>query len=301
MAFSNGAAVAYRNIAYFSALYNVYSFELPDKWTKLQQCPYNSFGLAVINEQLTTIGGYVGESWETTNILLSLKHGQSVSEWEQFLPPMPTARVCPASVTTPTHLIVVKGRTSLLNDSLSTVEVMDIETLQWSTASGLPQALGFPKMTLCDEHLYLTLNNTLFFCSIEKLLQSLKEPVSTDKINGGSLWTRLADISSNKPLSTDSSNGGSVWTRLTDIPGHYTSSLVTLGGCVLATASGRQTGAIYCYNKATNSWSITGKMPTPRSDFLTAVLSTNKLVVVGGNITSFNRCTYTEIGEVVPE
>ena len=275
-----GAAVSLGNIAYFSASKNVYSFELPDKWTKLQQCPHIYFGLAVINEQLTTIGG-MKESWNSTNILLSLKHDQSGSEWKQFLPPMPTARAYPAIVTTPTHLVVVGGITSLVCIFLSTVEMMDIETHQWSTASGLP-VLGYPKMTLCDEHLYLADdNNTLLSCSMEGLLQSLKEPVSTD-----------------------SSNGGSVWTRLANIPVSYTSSLVTLGGRVLAITSkdcnGRLTGAIHCYNKATNSWSIIGEMPTPRYYVLTAVLPTNKLVVVGGK-TIWKRCTDTEIWEVVPE
>ena len=274
-----GAAVSLGNIAYFSASKNVYSFELPDKWTKLQQCPHNSFGLAVINEQLTAIGGRVDESWYSTNILLSLEHGWLWSEWEQFLPPMPTARVRPASVTTPTHLVVVGGCTSLDSGFLSTVEVMDIETLQWSTASGLPRVTGFPKMTLCDEHLYLSDNkNILFSCSVEELLQS--------------------------SVSTDISIGGSVWTRLANIP-VYTSSLVTLGGRVLAITSEdcnfRLTGAIHCYNKATNSWSIIGEMPTPREDVLTAVLPTNNLVVVGGNLSIFDNCTDTEIGEVVPE
>ena len=281
----DGAAVALGNIAYCSTGYNVYSFELPDKWTKLQQCPHNSFGLAVINEQLTAIGG-MNESQNITNILLSFKDGQSGSEWEQFLPPMPTARVRPASVTTPTHLIVgggILGTSLLIGDPLSTVEVMDIETLQWSTASGLPQVIPYPKMTLCDERLYLSdNNNTLFSCSMEELLQSSKEPVSTDSSNGGFMWTRLANI-----------------------PVRYTSSLVTLGGRVLAITSkdcnGRLTGAIHCYNKTTNSWSIIGEMPTPRYDVLTVVLHTNKLVVVGGHIAILNGCTDTEIGEVVPE
>ena len=156
---------------------------------------------------------------------------------------------------------------------------MDIETLQWSTASGLPQVIPYPKMTLCDEH--FDNNNTLFSCSMEGLLQSSKEPVPTD-----------------------SSNGGPVWTRLADIPGHYTSSLVTLGGCVLAITSEdcnfRLTGAIHYYNKATNSWSIIGEMPTPRYCVLTAVLPTNKLVVVGGNRGLLDLCTDTEIGKVVP-
>ena len=280
----NGAAVVHGNIVYFSAGYNVYSFELPDKWTKFKQCPHKFFGLVVINEQLTAIGGE-NKSWNITNILLSLKHGQSGSEWEQFLQPMPTARVRPVTVTTPTHLVVVGGKTStfLFGYSLSTVEVMDIETLQWSTASGLPHVICFPKMTLCDEHLYLSDdNNTLFSCSMEGLLQSSKEPVSTDNSKGGSVWIRLANI-----------------------PVRKTSSLVTFGGRVLAITSkycnGKLTGAIHCYNKATNSWSIIGEMPTPRYDVLTAVLPTNKLVVVGGYIAIFNDCTDTEIGEVVPE
>ena len=270
------------NIAYFSKQYYVYSFELPDKWTELPQCPHRLSGLAVINEQLTAIGG-IKMLLNTNNTLLNLKHGQSGSEWKQLLPPMPTARIHPAAVTTPTHLVVVGGRTSLLGHSLSIVEVMDIETLQWSTASGLPQVIPYPRVTLCDGRLYLTHNdNTIFSCSMKGLLQS-----------------------SSEPLSTDSSNGESVWTRLANIPVHKTSSLVTLGGCVLAITSedcnGRLTGAIHCYNKATNSWSIIGEMPTPRYHVLAAVLLTNNLVVVGGDKTILTRCTDTEIGEVVSE
>ena len=274
----DGAAVALGNVAYFSTGHNVYSFELPDKWTELPQCPHRLSGLAVINEQLTAIGG-IKMLLNTNNILLSLKHGQSGSEWEQFLPPMPTARAYPATVTTPTHLVVVGGNASLAGDPICIVEVMDIETLQWSTASSLPRAVYYPQMTLCDEHLYLSDSiNNLFSWSMEELLQSSKEPVSTD-----------------------SSNGGSVWTRLANIPVRYTSSLVTLGGRVLAITSkdcnGRLTGAIHCYNKATNSWSIVGEMLTPRSDVLTTVLPTNKLVVVGGK-TNLNRYMVADIGEV---
>ena len=275
-----GEAVAHRKIAYFSTGHNVYSFELPDKWTEFQQCPHRLSGLAVINEQLIAIGG-IDKSQNTTNTLLRLKKKLLRSKWKQLLSPMPTAKIYPAAVTTPTHLVVVGGKTSYYGDPISTVEVMNVETLQWSTASDLPQVIDCPKMTLCDEHLYLSDNNdTLFYCSMEGLLQSSKEPVSTD-----------------------SSNGESVWTKLANIPVRYTSSLVTLGGRVLAITSedcnGRLTGAIHCYNKATNSWSIIGEMPTPRYHVLTAVLPTNKLVVVGGDRGLQDLCTDTEIGKFV--
>ncbi len=42
------------------------------------------------------------------------------------------------------------------------------------------------------------------------------------------------------------------------------------------------TDAIHCYDRATNSWSVIGQLPTPLRSVLTAALSTNKVVVVGG-------------------
>ena len=60
-------------------------------------------------------------------------------------------------------------------------------------------------------------------------------------------------------------------------------------------AGGNPTSAIHCYDlatMATNSWSVIGHTLTPRCSVLTAVLSSNELVVVGGKESSRN----TEIG-----
>ena len=43
------------------------------------------------------------------------------------------------------------------------------------------------------------------------------------------------------------------------------------------------TGAIHCYDVATNSWSVISEMPTPRQRVLNAVLPSNELMVVGGS------------------
>ena len=50
-----------------------------------------------------------------------------------------------------------------------------------------------------------------------------------------------------------------------------------------------------CYDVATKSWSVIGEMPTPRSRVLTAVLPSNKLVVVGGLDTNYEILATTEI------
>ena len=260
-----GAAVVHGSTAYFSRRYFVYSYTVPDnKWTKLPQCKCRDFGMAVLNDALTTIGGrpLLGGLGSEVNTLLSL----SGSSWEEVLPPMPTKRACPAAVRTPTHLVVAGGR------GIATVQVLNTETLQWSTASSLPEAVNFPQMTTCGGCLYLAdgINNA-YSCSVEDLLKS-----------------------------TNSSDGGSVWTRLASIPVEEDSTLATLRGHVLAIGGidddYDQTGAIHCYDVATNSWSVIGEIPTPRCRVLTAVLPSNELVVVGGFDASDVPCCTLEIG-----
>ena len=231
----------------------MYSYIVPEnKWTKLPQCKYKDFAMAVINDALTTVGGENHQGL-VTNILLSL----SGSLWEEVLPPMPTKRVHPAAANTPTHLVVAGGSQLRHGEPMVTVEVLNTETLQWSTASSLPKAVPYPQITTCGGCIYLArTGNKVLSCSVEDLLKS-----------------------------TNSSDGGSVWTRMAAIPTRHRSSLVTLSGRVLAIGGkdgGNPTGAIHCYDVATKSWSVIGEMPTPRSRVLTAVLPSNELVVVGG-------------------
>ena len=253
--------------AYFSRRHNVYSYTVPEnKWTELPQCKYRYFTMAVINDALTTIGG-VNNQWAITNTLLSL----SGSSWEEVLPSMPTKRQHPAVANTPTHLVVAGGRRSRSLANIATIEVLNTETLQWSTASSLPEAVHFPQMTTCGGCLYLADGKSnAFSCSVEDLLKS-----------------------------TNSSDGGSVWTRLASIPVEEDYTLATLRGRVLAIGGldddGDQTGAIHCYDVPTNSWSVIGEIPTPRSLVLTAVLPSNELMVVGGYGASGD-CSTLEIG-----
>ena len=168
--------------------------------------------------------------------------------------------------------MVAGGR---LIGGIATVEVLNTETLQWSTctASSFPKGVPYPQMITCGGCLYLADDKSnVFSCSVEDLLKS-----------------------------TNSSDGGSVWTRLASIPILVGSTLATLRGRVLAIGGYNKysdpTGAIHCYDVATNSWSVISEMPTPRCRVLTAVLPSNELVVVGGFKASEILCTgFTEIG-----
>ena len=96
-------------------------------------------------------------------------------------------------------------------------------------------------------------------------------------------------LKSCKPTaSTNSSDGVSLWTKLSNIPVRNWASVTTLRGQVLAIGGKGQmhgstpTGTIHRYDRITNSWSVIGEMPTPRSHSQVAVLPSNELIAVGG-------------------
>jgi hypothetical protein len=276
-----GAAVGHKSTAYFSRGRNVCSYTVPgNKWTKLPECKYEYFALAVVNDALTAVGGEDRQG-TATNALLSLPG----SSWEEVLPPMPTKRVYPAAATTPTHLVVAGGLAS--STWIEKVEVLHTDTLQWSTTSSLPDIAVYPQMTTCGECLYLSdANNYVFSCSVEDLLKS------TTSNDGGSVLTRLASLLKSST---------SVWTSIASIPTPCGSGIATLKGRVLAIGGAydifgeKTTGVIHCYDVATNSWSVIGKMPTPRSYVLTAVLPSNALVVTGGYLSAGKLCSVMEL------
>lgn len=251
----------------------IYSFTLPEeKWTKLAQCEFDYSALAVVDEKVTTIGG--GHDMglvDNQNVLLSLCEGK----WKEVFPAMMTKRMCPAVVSTQSHLVVAGGCSDTSNNNA--VEVMNIEDVQWFVAGTLPLPTNFPQMTLCAGHLYLTEPDysVVVSCSLEALLNSCK------------------------PAFYKSSDCESVWTAEMDVIPASHSSLVTINNRLVAVGgkcAGGVIGLIHCYDEVTDSWKVVGEMPTPRCDALTAVLG-NQLVVVGAAMSSKLR-HINEIGTV---
>ena len=144
---ARGAAVVDGNVAYFMDLsgeacsYNTTS----KKWSKLPKYSYQCATLAVINGQLTAIGGC--ENWSKghtyTDKLLSLNR-----IWSAIFPPMPTKQCLTTAATSKEHLIEVGGASGpRYTDNISTVEVMNTKTLVWSIASGQPPSPLLPSIS----------------------------------------------------------------------------------------------------------------------------------------------------------
>ena len=156
------------------------------QWTFLQSCPKKYFSIAVVNEQLTAIGGE--HSDKATKTVFSLPLNQldiSQQKWntEQF-PPTTCYHVHPAVVTTNTSLIVAGGWGP--DKDKAPVEVMNTQTLHWSTVASLPHPLWQATATICGSRLYLgcgikTNDSTksVLMCEVSDLLQSQPPSLAT--------------------------------------------------------------------------------------------------------------------------
>ena len=248
-----------------------------EEWSTLPECPRKYFTLTVVNGLATAIGGEQS-TWhgdKITNTVLSLLPSEGGRwKWVEHFPPMPTKRFLPVVMCSRKALVVAGGNRGG-DKALATVEVMDTDTLQWSTASSLPQPLSDASATVCGGRIYLigSLDHrghpaqSVFTCSLNTLLQS--------RTVGAKM----------KTLSLAGNH--TVWHTITDLPVKG-STCVTLNEQLLAVSGfdrrGRYTNNIYMYNTQTSSWEIISHMPHPRCRCLVTVLPGNKMMVVGGQI-----------------
>ena len=263
----------------------IYSYDATtDSWSQLPDCVNEDGSITVINGQLTTVGGY------ESNELFSLTGEGSSRRWTKEYPPMPTKRWCTTSLCTGATLIVAGGRGEGLV-VLSTVEVMNTENHQWSTAADLPQPLYLASATVCGDRIYMlggydecyTFTKSVYTCSVSAFLLSsslvakFKRTFLSDKAN---VWRQVADLPVR--LSTCESFHG---------------RLLAIGG---KDDSVKPTTAVYEYSSTSNSWEVISHMTTGRYSFFTAVLPNNQLMVMGGKTDTGYKYTDTvELASVV--
>ena len=263
-----GSAASESNMAYFNGRGStkVYSYNSDtQKWRQLPDTLHTQSTLVVVQHILTMVGGYV--SGKVTNSLLSLMGEGGAMKWLPHFPAMPTARGYTAAVCSGHFLIVAGGRGDGGNSRLATVEVLDIDTKQWSTACSLPHPFSEATISICRERLYLMggvdetgMTHSVLTCSVPELLQCQTEKLRMEPAKQTTKWRRIADAPS------------------------YQSSCATLCGQLVAMGGkkdDKDTAAIFVYKETTDSWEAMGDMPTARRLALVAILN-GKLMAVGG-------------------
>ena len=277
-----GAAVAHGSAGYFSSVdsHDVFAYDSEkDDWSKLPECPQKDFGLAVINNLLTAVGGEPSGlfSGDYTNRLVSF----IASKWVTVFPPMPTKRYWVTVISAQNYLIAAGGWGE--GGTLSTVEVMNIATREWYTAASLPQPVFLVSATVCGGHLYLLGGNdkngystrAVFTCTLDSLLHSCHPPSQT-------------------PPHT---NEAGVWQCIADVPMKW-STCTTLNGRVLAVggrdSQGTTTADVYMYTADSDSWLLVGHMSTARSQCL--VVGLRDCIIAVGGYTSDYTSSPVEVG-----
>ena len=269
-----GAAVAHENTAYFrparsTKVYSYQNIHEQEQWSQLPYNPNGSFGLAVIDGLLTSVGGFNNGY---TNTLLSLTGEGERKQWSEIFPPMPTPRHVAACITTEQALVVAGGYDG---SHLTTVELMNISTKQWTTVSPLPQKHCLLSGTVCGDTLYLaggwidsvTPSKSVFACSLPDLLTS-----------SNSLGSRIRQTLSQRQ---------NVWKEVSSLlvvgstQASFNGHLLAIGG---SDDSGHRTSDVYRYDPHTDSWNVISQMKIKRarSWCLAVTLPEDHLIVVGG-------------------
>ena len=265
---TRGAAVVDGNTAYFrpAASSRVYSYQNilgNEQWSRLPDNPNTEVSLAVIDGLLTSVGGR--DSRDPTNTLLSLTEEGEWKKWSEVFPPMPTPRDNTACITTEKALVVAGG---MARDDLAIVEVMDINTKQWTRVCPLPQKLWLSSGIVFGDSLYLAggfsgyaRSKSVFTCYLPDLWQP------------ATLGSRIRQTRSN------------VWKEISRLPVNR-STLASFGGHLLAIGgeydSWNPTTDVYRYDSHTDSWHVISQMKNKQSLCFAVTFPEDRLIVVGG-------------------
>ena len=247
----------------------VFKFETAtDAWSRLPPCPTRRHGLSELDSALVSVGGIKHNAPPGTPTSSVYKFQDP--NWITYLPPMPTARFDLSAFTHKTHLIACGGVTSWTSvkqyTCITTVEMLNSETGQWSTLAPLPFTLRNMSITISNRRCYLvggqdheSIDRTACSAPLPLLIESASQP----------------------------STPSAVWEVLPNCP-LYGSTAAELRGCVLA-LGGKTQGVssctdVYVYSRKSKSWKQSTAVNLPiASHFATsATLAGDNIVVVGG-------------------
>ena len=248
-----GSVATDSQFAYFtpenSTLLHQYEYST-EIWTDLPPCPYPGSGLAIIDSELTTVGGRDGRS--RTNKLFTL--GQR--KWVEKYPPMNTARDSPAVVSTSDgdYLIVIGGWDG--SCWTATVELFQVKNRRWYKLTDLPQPLPKPSATICGDQLnVIPSDGNGYSCSLQALPSSDRPIMSSFTLS----W---------KPLPHLPVNGSTATTLC--------GQLVIIGGM-------QDWSPVNHIQQLVNGeWVRIGSMASRRSHCLVASPSPDRIIIVGG-------------------
>ena len=242
--------------------YIIYCYDSSqDKWTTLPPLPVKWFGLGQVNGKLVAVGGVKGDYSETNDVYT---YDERSRKWKQTIPSMPTARSYPGVLSLQSALVVAGGY--ILSLFIAAVEIFKPDTSQWYRIDPLP--------TACYDMSLVAIDNTCY---------------ALGGYDGSYLNQALIRnaVPANQTTHSGSSDTQSAWKTLPNTPA-YRPAAAMLAGKLLA-IGGNETSKgeapkkkVYMYSPSANSWIYISDLPAPRSLTAVAVLSSTRVLVIGG-------------------
>ena len=257
---NRGSATSDSRFAYFapSGSTSVFRYQYStDKWDQLPSSNFCGSGLAIIEGNLTAVGGYSGSNF--TNKLVTLRRGKWVEEY----PPMITAHSSPAVVSAynGAYIIVIGGGQGANGSNGGYIWTKKVELLRiqvktrvWCCLNDIPQPLHRPSAIICGDRLNLIgskADGLGYSCSLQSLLSSPSHPVLQ--------WEPLP------PLPVSESTAATLCGQLLTVGGWQGQSPVNS-----------------IYQQVDGEWVEICCMSSSRWYCLVASLSPDRMVIVGG-------------------
>ncbi len=262
------------------------------------KCPTTHSALASVHDKLVLVGGKRTADNLITNKIYRGTEVNDFYHWMEDLPPMPTKRYNAAASSTDTYLIVVGGRRIGIlggEDCLKTVEVLDINTLSWTVATGLPNPLVSPSISVAviQDSVYAVggiakgaqKQTCVYGCKLQSILA---KPSSSS--------TKKLIVK--RSLSMEASAPDGPWRLKLQFSAHNAACtsvdnhLVFIGG---TTPHGQRISEVHSYNVVSESWLALGCLNIARSSCVTAALPQKNLLVAGGEGSMCNKAEMTDL------
>ena len=219
--------------------------------------------MAVLQDQLTLVGGCETSIWKVTNQIAVWDSRQ----WTHPYPSMPTPRYSPAVVTYIKWLVVAGGDDG--NHCLSTVEIMDATNKQWFTTTPLPVRCRSMTSAIVGEECYF--------------MGGFTDQSVIGQPNKQVFHVSISAITSQVP--SQSAIIPIQWHTLPDTPLECSAALA-LRGSLLAVGGrhslGNSNSAIHLYQPESGQWVKVGDLPTARDACSCTLLPSGEILVAGG-------------------
>ena len=230
------------------------------KWATLPPYRALSFGMTVINNHLVLVGGWAGGN----KIKVVGVWRPDSKEWTHPYPDMPTPRAYCSAVVYEEWLVVAGGEGDGGAD-LSSVEVLNTDTKQWSAGPSTPTPWSNMRSVIVGDICYFM--GGYITGGYTNIVYSVSLPALTSQLNSGvrdsQIWKKISglQVKMSSPLS-------------------ISGALLAVGGRDNESA----VSAIHLYKSDTGEWVKVEDLPTPRYSCTCVMLrdSARELLVAGG-------------------